>query len=197
MRVPTVESFTNDVKNHKMTIMHDSAAPEVYRHIRFKQPETINMYFDLTTWPGHLCISGDMGCFVFSRLNDMFEFFRSDNGRINPQYWHEKVQAENKNGGVEKFEHETFKKVVMEEWNTLSENNCVKNNDLYNEIIEMLVHTEVESEQTCYERAMDLLGHDFCERSCREYTYHYIWCLHAIVWGIQQYDAHKDKIKIK
>ena len=28
--------------------------------------------FDIVTWPGYLCYSGDMGCFVFTRLPDMF-----------------------------------------------------------------------------------------------------------------------------
>ncbi len=30
---------------------------------------------------------------------------------------------------------------------------------------------------------------DTWEISGREYTFHFLWCLHAIVWAIQQYDA--------
>ena len=30
--------------------------------------------------------------------------------------------------------------------------------------------------------------HDFWEHDCNEYTFHYLWILYAIVWGIQQYD---------
>ena len=56
------------------------------------------MWFELVTWPGSLAYSGDMGCFVFSRLEDMFEFFRTEYGegqklRINPSYWGEKLEA--------------------------------------------------------------------------------------------------------
>lgn len=50
----------------------------IYRHIRFRQPGTMCMHFDLITWPGYLCYTGDMGTYVFTRLADMFEFFRTD-----------------------------------------------------------------------------------------------------------------------
>ena len=41
-------------------------------------------------------VGGDIGDFVFRRLNDMFEFFRDDDAgklRINPGYWAEKCTA--------------------------------------------------------------------------------------------------------
>ncbi len=82
--------------HHKMTIELDTG---LHRSIRFAKPGT-NLYaFRLTTWPGHLCISGDLETFVFARLPDMFEFFiRSEDPaatplRINPGYWHEKLQT--------------------------------------------------------------------------------------------------------
>jgi hypothetical protein len=30
---------------------------------------------------------------------------------------------------------------------------------------------------------------DFFEHSLEDYTFHYIWCCYALVWGIRQYDA--------
>lgn len=50
----------------------------------------------------YLCYTGDMGTYVFQRLTDMFEFFRTDreykkrNGgklAVNLSYWGEKLQA--------------------------------------------------------------------------------------------------------
>src|SRR5690348_13144744 len=91
--------FLKDVSTHEMIVIRDDGAN---RHIRFKRPGTSCMYFDLITWPGYLCYTGDMGTYVFSRLEDMFEFFRTDRdynkrkGRelsINPKYWGEKLQA--------------------------------------------------------------------------------------------------------
>ena len=52
-----------------MIVLRDDG---VYRHIRFKKPGTGCMHFDLVTWPGYLCYSGDMGCYVFCRLNARF-----------------------------------------------------------------------------------------------------------------------------
>jgi hypothetical protein len=90
-----VEEFIKDVSQHKMQILRDDG---LYRHIRFKRENTSCYYFDLITWPGALCYTGDMGTFVFSRIPDMFEFFRTDGEkgadlRINPGYWSEKLLA--------------------------------------------------------------------------------------------------------
>lgn len=93
--------FLQDAANHVMTVMRDDG---VNRHVRFRRPDSSAYWFDLITWPGTLCIDGDMGTYVFRRLHDMFEFFRTDQehynrtGRanqlaINPEYWDEKLQA--------------------------------------------------------------------------------------------------------
>ncbi len=36
------------------------------------------MALTLSAWPGHPAYAGDMGSFVFARLDDMFQFFRTD-----------------------------------------------------------------------------------------------------------------------
>ena len=91
---PSQEEFQKDVSQHGVTIIRDDG---VNRHIRFKRPGTMCMHFDLITWPGYLCYCGDMGTYVFSRLEDMFEFFRTDRD-INPGYWAEKLQAVDNHG---------------------------------------------------------------------------------------------------
>ena len=96
----TEASFLKDVATHEMQQLRDDG---VYRHLRFKRPDTTCMYFDLVTWPGVLCYTGDMGTFVFTRLRDMFEFFRTDREYaqrrgdrqlfVNHCYWSEKLVA--------------------------------------------------------------------------------------------------------
>lgn len=96
----TEASFLKDVATHEMQLLRDDG---VYRHLRFKRPGTVCMYFDLITWPGFLCYTGDMGTFVFTRLHDMFEFFRTDREYarrrgdrqlfVNHGYWSEKLVA--------------------------------------------------------------------------------------------------------
>ena len=97
----TEDRFLKDAAQHTMTVIRDDG---VHRHLRFRKapPAGIEYWFDLITWPGSLCIDGDMGTYVFRRLDDMFQFFRTDRDYlerrgcklgINPQYWGEKLQA--------------------------------------------------------------------------------------------------------
>jgi hypothetical protein len=95
----TEEVFLKDVANHEMTVLMDSG---LYRHLRFQAKGRCswNQWFDIITWPGRLAYTGDMGTYVFARLEDMFEFFRSPKDHhpeghlyINTGYWGEKLQA--------------------------------------------------------------------------------------------------------
>lgn len=115
MSVLTTERFLNDVADHQMTVVRDDG---IYRHVRFKHPDTICMHFDLITWPGYLCYTGDMGTYVFTRLRDMFEFFRRSEKeelfRIDMRYWAEKVEAGDRCDGVKKFSLEKFEREIRD-----------------------------------------------------------------------------------
>lgn len=115
----TQKEFLKDVRNHQMTIINDDGG--VCRYLRFKQPNTSNRYFDITTWNGHLCISGDMGTFVFSRLFDMFEFFRDSKLRVNYGYWGEKLQSVSRFAGYEVFDSHYVLESIKERINYLAE----------------------------------------------------------------------------
>lgn len=82
-------NFPLNVAKFEMTVLHDDG---MYRHLRFANPENNNCWFQIVHTPGQLTISGDMGCFTFSRKMDMFQFFNADAGReINPDYWIQKL----------------------------------------------------------------------------------------------------------
>lgn len=117
----TEERFLRDVARHEMSIIRDD---DLYRHIRFKRPDSTSFYFDLITWPGHLCFTGDMGTNVFSRIEDMFSFFRTDREEmrlrdgqtlaINPSYWGEKLLSESRFGGYREFDEKGFEQILKE-----------------------------------------------------------------------------------
>ena len=118
MTVLTPERFLRDVAGHQMTVVRDDG---IYRHVRFKKPDTICMHFDLITWPGYLCYTGDMGTYVFSRLRDMFDFFRrtksSDLFALDHHYWAEKVEAGgrmSRGNGVTQFSKAKFDAAVRQ-----------------------------------------------------------------------------------
>lgn len=188
----TKEKFLECVKNHKMKIISEDG---INRHIQFMNDKSSNMYFNLTTFPGYLCFSGDMGCYVFSRLEDMFQFFRSD--RINEGYWHEKLEAVDRCSGSKEYSPELFNSTIKEwfdEWE-IDEPDKEKTLDVWKEIKRQVLSND-EFECEAMHSAMDFNYRgfsfsDFWEVDLKEYTYRFIWCLYAIVWGIEQYDKFK------
>jgi hypothetical protein len=112
----TEETFLKDVSEHQLEILRDD---HVYRHLRLRKPGTSVMSFDIITYPAYLCYSGDMGCFVFSRIHDMLPFFRGKDLEgplgINLRYWSEKLEAIDRNGGYEEYSADKFREHIADE----------------------------------------------------------------------------------
>ena len=201
MHACTENRFLNDVTEHEITIIRDDGDD---RFIRFKRPGTRNYYFDLITWPGCLCISGDCGTFVFSRVQDMFTFFRTSDSykknypeikiHINPQYWHEKLLAETTHGGSMQYSQKNFRAAVKDYHENFYDGaDETEKNQCWKEI-ESAVLYYADNEHEAYRAVNDFkyknfYFQDFYEYSLEEYTFHFIWCLYAIVWGIEKYDS--------
>lgn len=190
------ERFLRDTGKHEMKIIQDD---EVFRHIRYENPESSCYSFQITTFPGHLVFSGDMGCFVFARVYDMFKFFRHDD--INDRYWHEKLIADNVSGGSEEYCPELFESRVKEwfrDWlqGFDADIDVKKCREVWQEIKEQVLSCndcEYEAMKAAYDfRCNGFEFTDFFEVNLKEYTFHFIWCLYAIVWAIQQYDKAKS-----
>lgn len=192
--------FLSDIANHTFTVKLDDGP---YRHLRFAQPENSNMWFEIVTWPWVLTIHGDMGTWTFSRVQDMFTFFRDDTLRVNKGYWSEKLQHGACGGrdGARVWNDDVFREQLLDR---------VKNSGLEEDDLRAVTEA-LDEDVLCHDNKYELLlaARDF---SCRipsresqkhgkfqfdacelpdgkEYAYHFTWCLYAIVWGIQQYDA--------
>jgi len=204
MSQPTMNEarFLKEIAQHQMTVVRDDG---IYRHIRFSKPRSSNQCFDLITWPGHLCYTGDMGTFVFSRLTDMFEFFREPNPErglsINPYYWSEKVLAADSCDGIQEYCHDKFIAAVNE-WVTDHIESYMEDDPEAAAALREAVQDEVLECDSNEIRAFDAANNfkhgdfeftDFWEVDCKKYTVRYLWCCYALVWGIQQYDASKIK----
>lgn len=222
----TEERFLRDVEDHEMTVIRDDG---FHRHIRFKQPNTICYYFDLITWPGHLCISGDCGTYVFSRVEDMFTFFRKDHKpkegtlAINPRYWGEKLLSIGTNAGYKEYDEEALRAQVKDyfdqhfqeeieeeasiradytdedppadETNTQLQEQAARRADIWQAIEDEILSLSDGEHRACYAlydfNHDDFHFEDFFERGLTRYTFHFIWCLYAIVWGVKKYDEAK------
>jgi predicted DNA-binding protein len=209
MSQPTEESFLKDVANHSMKILKDDG---VYRHLQFSNNGSWNQRFDIVTWPGYLAYSGDMGCFVFSRLADMFEFFRTDRRDkehlgINLSYWSEKLEAVDRDGrssSATQFSPEKFRDMVdeqikewIEDYNLSEEASEELRDEVNYQIMSRLDDGEESAHQNLNEFSYSIDGTEFefqdtWEWNFDEYTYRFIWCCYALAWGIQMYDKAKE-----
>ena len=75
--------------DHKITDNHRDG---VYRHFRCNKPNTMVYQFSITTFPGRLVVTGDIGTLVVERMLDMFEWVPSAVDDIS--YFAEKVPRE-------------------------------------------------------------------------------------------------------
>lgn len=115
-KLGTKEEFLESVKNHKLTVLHDDG---MYRHLFMSTPGTLNRHYHIVTWPGYLSISGDMGSATFTRIIDMFEFFRTETLGINYRYWTEKEVATSRFGENTEFDHDALPNLLnewLEQW---------------------------------------------------------------------------------
>lgn len=187
----TSERFLKSVEKHEMRIIQDAG---IYRHIRYSEPGTFIEHFELITWPGNLCISGDMGTYVFCRVDDMFTFFRSKDMAINPGYWHEKMVSESRFVGAERFSRDVFEDIVRREFRTACHENYIPldaRKDVWLDLLSSVLCAETEQDAHQYASSFESNGFsfsDFWEHDLKEYTYQFIWCLRAIVWGINIFD---------
>lgn len=208
MKELTREIFLKDVDRHKMTILRDDG---LYRHVRFGRPGTRIMQFDLITWPGYLAYCGDMGEYVFTRLKDMFEFFRKPDARsgVDLQYWAEKCRAVDHVSGIKKYDPDVARKVIiewMESWmheqdveEGEEEGTYIVPAELYevrdaviDDVLSCVENGEHDLRETI--RNFECNGfefRDFWEADLTEYTVRFVWCCYALVWGIAQYDKEK------
>lgn len=106
--------FARDTAKHQLTVLHEDG---LYRHLRAQQPGTGHCWFDLITWPGTLTIKGDMGTYVFSRAQDMLDFFRRSAwaGQPNLQYWEEKLDAGDTRTGVRAHSEQLLRQHIAED----------------------------------------------------------------------------------
>jgi hypothetical protein len=187
--------FQNSVAEHQIEVIRNDG---LYRHIRFQRPGRWCMGFDLITWPGHLCYTGDMGTYVFSRLRDMFEFFRGSG--VNPSYWAEKVLASDKYDGIKEWSEEKFREAVTEYFNCATEDwEPEKRSELWGEVNDQILLViddgKERAEMAVYDFEHDgFRFQDFWEHDTTEWTHRFLWCCHALQWGIALYDSTMEAV---
>lgn len=187
--------FLADTVSHKLTVIRDEG---LYRHLQFRKPGTTVYGFDIVTWPHWLCYTGDMGSYTFTRIEDMFEFFRrapkgsSEPIQINSGYWGEKVVAADRNGAVREFSGEKFAAHLMHQLDSQS-----ASDDLREAVAEQLLPSICGSESDAIQAAEQfqfdgkVIFHDLWDQDFQAPSYRFLWCCYALAWGIREYDEGK------
>lgn len=194
------EQFERDIAEHQLTVMHDDG---LYRHVRLAKPDRNTYWFDLVTWPGNLVIKGDMGSFTFSRLPDMFEFFRRPGGwkvhdTINPGYWSEKTphRTVTVNYSEDKFRQIVAEHVAEHEADFPGLTKAVED-EIFDPYLADITYEDGARRALdgfVFDLGAGVVGGlefrftDTWEWSFKDWDYHYLWCCNAIQWGIDQYD---------
>lgn len=207
----TEERFLSDVYEHNMEIVHEHG---LYRHLKFTKPDTLYDPFELITWPGYLCVAGSRGVYTFTRLSDMFELFRGDGLGgydnkvlyINKRKWSEFLVGQDCHSGIKEFSIAAFTLAVKNAFDVyfarcesadlatafaIKMEACNKES-CWEKIEEQVLNRTSEQEalialSTFKYRSFTFSG--FRKYQTTDYAFNYLWCLYAIVWGIQQYDA--------
>lgn len=192
-----LERFKADTSEHEMEIVRDEG---LYRHIRFRRPAASGSswyyWYELITTPGQLTIRGDMGAYVFSRVEDMFEFFAG--AWINAQYWAEKLLAtDSRSGGHREYSEDRAKNRIHEHFNDHTNDLDDKaKQELWGAIEEQILDDEWvipfehETRRALAEFRHEPTGFEFTdswEWDLQDFTPQYLWCCHAIQQGIKQY----------
>lgn len=140
-----------------------------------------------------------MGTFVFRRLEDMFQFFRTDRRGddrlyINLGYWAEKLEATDRAGGHHEWSEDKFRSVI--------EGYLEDASDELKETVRDDVLTRIGDGQHEAFQAANSFEHegftfsDLWDHEFREYTWRFVWCCYALAWGIRQYDQAKMPISV-
>ncbi len=197
-----ITRFLRDVRDHRMTIELDQG---VHRSVLFKRPGSSHYHYRLNTWPGHLSISGDCCSYTFALMRDMFDFFRyagpdyERDDYVNISYWSGKLRAADKNGCIEVFDEDAYRTAIKTELDMYIEQ--------FDDDARAIIDRDVEIEsllepsdtlEASVEKAMrwqcPISGEkpfsDFYDYRLTKTSYHLIWCMRAIQWGIKRYDLH-------
>lgn len=182
--------FAADTAGHQMTVLLDQG---LYRHLRFATPGNSIGWYELITTPNLLTINGDMGTYMFSRMEDMFHFFDRPDGSINPDYWAEKIHASSDPAAVysAKVFTDTIRDAAIDQLEDVDEAlHGPALAALEEEVLDYAAEGEEEARGALQRFSNDLLEFtDTWEYNFTGHSFRYLWNLHAIVHGIARYRA--------
>jgi hypothetical protein len=202
--------FYSDISAHEMTVLHDDG---LYRHLRFRRPDTGMYWFDIITWPGCLTLNGDMGSYTFRREPDMInDFFGSRVDDINPGYWAEKVVSASLNdrgNGLTGWDPDRFTQCVTEAFWDYADTRggplTATADRLWSHIeSDVLAYADDEHEAMLAVRDFEFMAPDERNRTefvftdsfewaTHDFNHRFLWNCFAVRWGVNRYQVLKGR----
>lgn len=161
---------------------------DLYRHLTFQQPHTSAYRYEITTTPGTLHFTGDIGAWTFRRADDMLKFFHtSATTQPNYHYWAEKVQQTPHTNTYEYSETLLHEHVQRELQDTTKETQEAWNRhaEEYDLIYEQEARKAIEE--------FNHNGYQFLdpwEWDLHAPSHHFTWACHAILHATNTYYTH-------
>lgn len=163
-----LKDFTVNLSLEHRAYVHKTGEFDRTGHWKCRDKGTMINWFDIIVWPGCLCINGDMGTFVFSRTNDMISFMQKS--AMSYSYAAEKCVA----GETREWSHELFLESIKER---------LSDDDLDEDVKERLVELLEQDNGREFDMMAMYESGVFDEMPrCEYFTFHFLWCLHAIKW---------------
>jgi hypothetical protein len=176
------EHFEQATADHEMEIIHDEG---LWRHLRFRSPETWNYGYDLITWPGSLAIDGDLvSGLIFQRTQDMIDFFRSGPS-INPGYWSEKITNPAARDATRRYSPDRLAEHIAE----------LDSDEVKAQWAEHILYRDLEFEYQAREAISDFkpISDWAWEWDLREWDHVFLMICWAIRTGAQRYREQDDR----
>jgi len=174
------ERFDNDIANHVITEKHRNG---FYGHWRCQKGSDCNLWFDIVTIPGMLMITGDMGDYAFKRVENMIAFMRGS--AMSFGYAAEKCIAND--GRLTEWRDELFREALDDTFNDQKDDH--EDPAAFKERLDEVRSLGSEGQHFAMQAMYESDLFDGCDMpSCKAYTYHFLWCLHAIKWFCDKVD---------
>lgn len=186
------KNFTEQTTEHDMYVLRNDSP---YRHLRFAKEDTISYWFEIVTFPNVLIFNGDYGCYVFSRITDMFEFFR--NQAPHPEYWSSKLIGQQQvttfsGSHVREYLAREFREYLRANERHWSPDECQNYIDEFEDEIINNCHEENDFNNIGFKELESGFVFDPAVFNPKIFTMQFLWACFAIPWAIKKYDNYRQ-----
>lgn len=196
--------FRRDTRNHRMTVVKDDG---LFRYIQVRNPSSISYSFNITTIPGYLIYTGDMGSYAFSRERDMFDFhrieFHDHVPAISYDYMAQKCEAIDRRCGTEGFDSKSFVSAAVQRFregvpcergrlNTFKEFRWDILDQHYQNS-EQAIGAVMRWDSPLHSSAENVFSEFYEEGPFTKPSFHFKWACWAIACTIRDYDRGGDR----